>query len=193
MSKQIDTLEFEELGIDPSYYARLLALKPSVRVQVIELIEQIELLRNIVGKNRKRAEDIERDSLGKIKNIIETPEEDGSLAYIDFTMHELEDMDFFRERAIYYQTHGKYTHLYPNRHPSSEFMLFWIEEARRCKEGYIRTSDGEWVSGYYYWYLNYSPILQTTDILDELGNITGRADRIYDFPKVWDSDYMFYH
>ena len=191
--KEIDTLEFTELGIDPVYYDRLLSLKPSVRVQVIELIEQIELLRNIVSKDRKKAHQLEQDSLGRIINIIETPEEDGKLAYIDFTMHELEDMDYFTERAMYYQTHGKYTHLYPNRHPSSEFMLFWTEEARRCKEGYIRKSDGEWISGYYYWYLNYSPILQTSDILDELGNITGRAERIYDFPKIWDSDYMFYH
>jgi hypothetical protein len=52
----------------------------------------------------------------------------------------------------------------------------------------IRESDGEWISGYYYFYLNYSPILkvQTT------GN-SKMAARIKGFPNVYDGDYLFFH
>lgn len=173
-------IEYEELGIHPKFYEELNNLKDSIRTEVIEHIEQIELLNWMVKKDRPYAKDLPRDSKGRIKVVIENP-------------HILEDMDYFRERALYFQEHGVYTHLYPNRHPNSEFYKFWMEEARRCKEGYVRESDGEWIPGYYYWYLNYSPILRTKDILDDDGNPTGRAERIYDFPDVWDSDYMFFH
>lgn len=184
--------EYIDLGIDKKHYEILDNAKPSIRRELLELIPQIELL-GLMSSKRKKAKDLERDSKGRIKQTICHYDEEGKLDYITFEMHELENMDFFRERAIYFQTHGKYTNLYPNKHPNSEYMLFWKEEARRCKEGYIRKSDGEWIPGYYYWYLNYSPILQTKDILDEKGKPTGRAERIYDFPKVWDSDYMYYH
>lgn len=179
MLNDLETL-YEELEIHPKYWEALNNEKDSIRNDIIEHIEQIELLRWMVNKNRPYASDLEKDSKGRVIVNIENP-------------HILEDMDFFRERALYFQTHNVYTHLYPNRHPNSEYMKFWKEEARRCIEGLIREKDGEWIPGYYYWYLNYSPILQTQDILDEHGNPSGRADRVYDFPKVWDSDYMFYH
>src|SRR5690606_19075420 len=89
---------------------------------------------------------------------------------------------------IFFQKHGKYTNLYPNPHPKSEYKKFWDEETRRCKEGLTRESDGEWISGYYYFYLNYFPIMRTKE--------TGegkRAEREPDFVDVWDSDYLFFH
>jgi hypothetical protein len=102
-------------------------------------------------------------------------------------------MNYFRQTAIHFQKHGKYTNLYPNPHPNSEYKKFWNEEKRRCLKGYIRESDGEWIPGYYYWYLNYSPINRTVDILNAQGNITKRGGREYEFPDVWDSDYLFFH
>lgn len=188
-----DNTQYEELGIHPKFFHVLDELLPSVKNQALELIEQIELLRIMVSKDRPKARDLQRDTKGRIKQVKEIYDEKGKIDHIAFEMHELENMEYFTERAIYYQTHGKYTNLYPSKHPNSEYMLFWTEEARRCIEGYIRQEDGEWIPGYYYWYLNYSPILQTQDILGEDGKPTGRAERIYDFPKIWDSDYMFFH
>jgi hypothetical protein len=69
-------------------------------------------------------------------------------------------------------------------------MKFWMEEARRCKEGYHTGWD--YIPGYFYWYLNYSPIFiveSESDILD--GNRV-RGKRFKDFPKFWDSDYYYY-
>ena len=52
-----------------------------------------------------------------------------------------------------------YTFLKPNSNPNSEYRKFWDEERRRCWEGYVRESDGEWVTGMLYWFLNYCPML----------------------------------
>ena len=48
----------------------------------------------------------------------------------------------------------------------------------------IRESDGEWITGDMYFYLNYFPIIQTKMI--EGTNI---GDRVTDFPEVWEGVY----
>jgi len=199
MTEQDNRPLYEELEIHEKYYDKLDALNDNIRTMVLEHVEQIELLNQYLHKDRKRAKDLPRDSKGRITPLVVTfgerydDDEPPPVEYSEFTMHELEDMDYFRQPALHYQAHGKYTNLYPNKHPQSQFYKFWEEEARRCREGYVREYDGEWIPGYYYWYLNYSPILQTIDILDDAGNRTGKADRIFDFPQVWDGDYMFFH
>jgi hypothetical protein len=180
MTYKAENPVYVDLGIDPKFYDQLDDAKESITGEILELIEQIELIRHMLSKDRKKAKDLPRDKSNRIIVNLAEP-------------HILEDMDYFRQPALYYKKHGIYTHLYPNRHPSSEYMKFWTEEARRCKEGYIRKEDGEWIPGYYYWYLNYSPIHLTKQILDEDGNPTDRAERVYDFPNPWDSDYLFFH
>jgi len=170
----------KEQKIHPRFWETIKDAQPSVRTELLELQEQIELIGYMLSDNRDRARDKKRDNKGRIKVDITRP-------------HILEDMDYFRKPALHFKKYGTYTDLYPNRHPNSEYMKFWKEETRRCKEGHVRPEDGEWIPGYYYWYLNYSPILLTEDILDDDGKPTGRAERKYDFPNVWDSDYMFYH
>lgn len=169
-------------GIDPKYWEIIKDAPADVRTEIFELNESIELLHWMMQPDELRgyAKDKPKASDGRIIVDIEKP-------------HVLEDMDYFRQSAIHFKKYKKYTMLYPNRHPNSDFMKFWREEMKRCKIGYTRESDGEWISGYYYWYLNYSPIDITIDILDADGNLTGRADRFVDFPAVWDSDYMYYH
>ena len=168
VSVRINSLENEEL-----------------RADIIQAIDEIPFIYNMLSKDRPYAKDLPKDADGKIEVDITNP-------------HILEDMDFFRERALYFKKHGKYTDLVPNRFPSSRYMKFWREEQRRCREGLIRPSDGEWIPGYYYWYLNYCPILMTQeipqsaeDLEEQVGNV--KADRIEDFPRVWDSDYLWYH
>lgn len=106
----------------------------------------------------------------------------------------LQDTDYFRPAAIYFKEHGCYTHLVPNKHPDSDYIKFWREEERRCLEGYTR-ENGDWVSGYHYFYLNYSPIWLTVPVEGQENKKSGKrkADRIYTFPRFWDGDYLYFH
>ena len=171
-----------DLEVGKEFHQEIMECSSDVRGELFSLAESIEMLGWLMKAPSERgyAKDKETDVEGKIKVDINKP-------------HVLEDMDYFRQTAIHFQKHGKYTNLYPNPHPNSEYKKFWNEEKRRCLKGYIRESDGEWIPGYYYWYLNYSPINRTVDILDAQGNTTKRGGREYEFPDVWDSDYLFFH
>ena len=156
-----------------------------VRSDIISVISEIPFVYNMLRADRKKASDLQKDSEGKIRVDITRP-------------HILEDMDYFRERALYFKKNGVYCDIVPNRHPSSRYMQFWREEQRRCREGLVRPSDGEWIPGYYYWYLNYCPILMTQDLPtsaedleEDITNV--QAERVEDFPRVWDSDYLWFH
>ncbi len=153
------------------------------RAELRDLLSDIEFLRNLTNPGRKRARDLEKDDQGRIIVDVTNP-------------HILEGMSFFTERANFFRENRRYTDIFPNPAPGSEYRKFWDEERRRCREGLVRPDDGEWVTGYHYFYLNYSPILKIEE-LDEDGfldldeNI--RADRVEDFPSLWDSDYFFFH
>ena len=60
----------------------------------------------------------------------------------------------FRQAAIKFQKTGKYCD-YPVN--TAEFLKYWDEEKRRCLEGYV-ADDGDYITGYNYFYLNYCPI-----------------------------------
>lgn len=150
-----------------------------LKSNILDTIVSIPFLRSLVNIDRKTAKELERDSEGKIIVNITQP-------------HILEDMDFFRERAIYFKRNGQYIDLVKNTHPHSAYMRFWKEEERRCREGLIRPSDGEWIPGVYYWFLNYCPMQQAiSDGDDDAAAI--RGERIHDFPRVWDGHYLWFH
>jgi hypothetical protein len=107
--------------------------------------------------------------------------------------HILEDMDFFRERAIFFEKNGKYTNLTPNPNPKSAYAEFWKEEQRRWKYGLIRPSDGEWIPGQLYFYWNYSPIWLVEIIETKSKSAKQKGERLRKFPKPWLGDYLFYH
>lgn len=168
-------------------------LDANSKAEFYDILERIEFVKRLVSSTRQRASDRPRDSKGRIKVDIVNP-------------HILENMEFFTERAKYFQEHGVYTHLYPNKNPNSEYRKFWDEEKRRCIEGYIRESDGEWITGYHYFYLNYSPIEIVEELKEEVinGTLTTtqleeaveggiRSERVQDFPRIWDGDYLFFH
>jgi hypothetical protein len=66
-----------------------------------------------------------------------------------------DNSDKFRPAAIAYQTNGHYTNIPKG---TTEYRKFWDEEYRRCLFGYA-SDDGDYISGYFYFYLNYCPIL----------------------------------
>jgi len=145
-----------------------------------EYMEKIPMLKRLSKPDRKYAKDLEKDSKGRIKVDICNP-------------HILEDMSYFTAAADHFKKHGKYTNLYPNKNPQSEYAQFWKEEKRRCLEGYVRESDGEWISGYNYFYWNYGPIMKVVQVGEETDEGKVRSERIHDFANVWDSDYWYFH
>ena len=97
-------------------------------------------------------------------------------------------MDYFRPTAVHYKTTGSISSLRPNPNPNSEYGKWVREEVRRCNEGYIRQSDGEWITGDYYFFLNYCPIL-----LSKIQEGSKKALRVWDFPEVWEGHYLKFH
>ena len=143
--------------------------------QFLEIINSVELVKRLISPHRKRAKDLPRDDKGRIIVDIANP-------------HILENMDYFRQMAIFYEKYECYTFLRPNPNPNSEYRKLFDEELRRCREGYVRESDGEWVTGYMYWYMNYCPIMIT--------KIDGRnkmANRVEGFPETWEGVYLMFH
>ena len=150
------------------------SLPKEVQEQYYDFITNVPYISKLLSDNRKYAKDLPRDSEGKIIIDITEP-------------HILEDTDYFRPSAIHYQQYGCFTKLKPNANPNSEYGKWIREEVRRCWEGYVRPSDGEWITGDMYFFLNYCPIQ-----LIKKDN-KGKSIRTIDFPKFWDGHYYKSH
>lgn len=143
--------------------------------QFLDFVTNVEFIRNLISPTRKRAKDLPRDSQGRIIVDIVNP-------------HIIENMDYFRPAALHFKEHGCYTFLRPNPNPNSEYRKWIDEEKRRCREGYVRESDGEWVTGFMYWYMNYCPIMLT-----KIEEGKKKANRVEDFPETWEGIYLRFH
>lgn len=152
----------------------LAELPKEVVEQYYDALNNIPFIRYLVSDNRPYARDLPRDEEGKIIVDITRP-------------HILEDTDYFRPSAIHFQKYGCYTKLKPNANPNSEYGKWIREEVRRCREGYIRESDGEWITGDMYFFLNYYPI----QLIKEGKN--GESIRTIDFPSFFDGGYLRSH
>lgn len=108
---------------------------------------------------------------------------------IDFNQ-KLHDTDKFRQAAIFFQQHGCYT-LAPRG--TTDYNKYWEQETDRCINGYT-APDGEGITGYNYFYLNYSPIMRLKEeqYTDREGNLRKRRQRILEFPSFWDYDYYYF-
>ena len=146
-----------------------------VQEQFYDFINNVPFIKHLISKDRPRAKDRPRDDQGRIIVDLARP-------------HILEDVDYFRQAAITYQKTGQYTSLRPNPNPNSEYMKWAKEEVRRCYEGMVRPSDGEWVTGNMYFFMNYCPIPQTKT---KKGSKKGQ--RVTDFPEFWEGIYWRYH
>ena len=96
----------------------------------------------------------------------------------------------FRKPAIHFKEHGCYNFAPPG---TSEYIKYWTEEATRCLDGYM-AEDGESVSGYFYFYLNYYQIslADEIDFIDKWGKTRKKAVKIMDFPRFYDYDRYFF-
>lgn len=169
--------ELEKQELDENY------LKEA-RLEFLNYYDSIQFVQNLSSNKRKRAKDLPRWDDPNSKDKQEDP--NGRIEPDLSNPHILEDMDYFRQPAINFQRTGRYTNLYPNPNPHSEYARYWKEQARRCREGYTRESDGEWVPGYLYFYWNFSPIKKVV-------KHKGKSTRVFDFPNPYDGDYLFFH
>ena len=152
------------------------SLPQEVQDQLFDVLNNVEFIRRLISPARGYAKDRPRDKEGKIIVDLANP-------------HILENMDYFRPSALAYKKNGgMYTLLRPNANPNSEYGKWIREEKRRCWEGYVRPSDGEWVPGPLYFYMNYCPIIQS-----KIRKGTKQADRIIDFPEMWEGIYWRFH
>lgn len=96
----------------------------------------------------------------------------------------------FRQAAIKFMETSQYCQ-YPES--TSEYFKYWDEERRRCIEGYT-ADDGDFISGYNYFYLNYCPIQRITNKTFTRADGTTYNKRINEvnFPDFWDYDYYYF-
>lgn len=160
------------------------SLPQEVQDQLFDIINNVEFVKRLISPTREHAKDRPRDDRGRIIVDLANP-------------HILEDMDYFRPSAIHYEKYGTFTNLRPNANPNSEYGKWVREERRRIWDGYVRESDGEWVTGYMYWFLNYSPMMlsKIREYKDKNGKKrkSKRADRIEALPECWEGIYWRFH
>jgi hypothetical protein len=97
----------------------------------------------------------------------------------------------FRQPALHFQKYGYYVASPIN---TSAYLDYWREERKRCLEGFY-ADDGDWISGFHYFYLNYCPILLLREetLTDGHGHTRVVVDRKREFPDFWDSDYDYFN
>lgn len=147
-----------------------------VQDKFTEYIHNIEFIRRLISPDRPRAKDLPRDEEGKIIVDVCNP-------------HILENMDYFRPTGLHFLKYGKLTDFRINANPNSDFYLWMKEEIRRIWFGMVRESDGEWIPGEMYFYLNYMPM----EITEETTKNSTVANRITSLPRVWEGAYLWYH
>ena len=139
-----------------------------IQEQFFDYLNNVPFIQWMVSKDRPHAKDLPRDEKGRIIfDVVHPPI--------------LDDMDYFREAAINYKTNGAYSQLRPNPNPNSEFKKHWDRELDRSWNYMLRESDGMWIPGDMYFYLNYDPIIQT-----KIKKGSKRGERVVDFPECWD-------
>lgn len=139
-----------------------------IQEQFFDYINNVPFIQWMISKDRPHAKDLPRDEKGRIIfDVVHPPI--------------LDDMDYFREAAISYKTNGVYSQLRPNPNPNSEFKKYWDKVLDRSWNYMLRESDGMWIPGDMYFYLNFDPIIQT-----KIKKGSKRGERVVDFPECWD-------
>lgn len=108
---------------------------------------------------------------------------------IDFNK-KIKNSNKFRQPALRFLEVGSYCQ-YPQG--TSEYFKYWDEQLDRCTNGYT-ADDGDFISGYNYFYLNFCPIQRIiyTIINNPDGTTRTKKTRDLQFPDFYDYDYYFF-
>ena len=109
---------------------------------------------------------------------------------VDFNKH-IKNTIKFSPAAEFFKKHKCYT-LAPRG--TTDYNSYWDQETERCLNGYT-APDGDYITGYHYFYLNYSPIMRIdqTEYVDRNGDLRIKRERILSFPTFWDYDYYYFN
>ena len=145
-----------------------------VQEQFWDFLNNVPFIRWMVSADRPLISELPRDEEGK--------------AIIDITHPPiLEGSDYFRPAALAYKRNkGKYTTLRPNANPNSDFGKWLYGERLRGWNGYCNPNTGMWVTGDYYWMLNYCPM----HLVEEENGV---AIRTVAHPRFWDGQFLMSH
>lgn len=150
-------------------------LPQEIGENLVEIINTVPFVKSLISPHRERAKDRPRDSRGRIIVDLANP-------------HMLENMDYFRPSALHFKKYGTYNKARPNANPNSEYGKWLRQERDRCWDGLVRPEDGEWIPGLLYFYMNYCRIIQS-----KIRKGTKQADRVIDFPEMWEGIYWRFH
>lgn len=152
-----------------------------VKESFFTFLTSVPYIKEFVKADRLKAKDLPRDSEGKIVVDLTKP-------------HILENMDWFRQTGLHFKKFGRFTDLRPNGNPNSEYGRWVREEVRRCHEGLVRPSDGEWIPGDLYFFWNYNIIsMNVEDEKAKKGGKKKKGNRVLSLPDVWDGHYYKFH
>lgn len=109
---------------------------------------------------------------------------------IDFHK-KIKNSNKFRKPALDFMSSGSYC-VYPKG--TSEYYKFWDQEVDRCINGYT-ADDGDFITGYHYFYLNYCPIVR--QVYKEVMNkktklLEWKSVSERTFPDFYDYDYYYF-
>ena len=145
-----------------------------VQEQFWDFINNVPFIKWMVSPDRPLVSELPRNEEGK--------------AIIDITHPPiLEDSDYFRPSALAFKRNkGKYTLLRPNANPNSEYGKWLYGERERGWKGYCNPKTGMWVTGDYYWMLNFCPM----HLVEEENGIDIRTVA---HPRFWDGQFLMSH
>lgn len=120
--------------------------------------------------------------------VSELPRDNEGRAIIDITHPPiLEDSDYFRPSALAFKANkGRYVLLRPNANPNSDFGKWLYSQRERGWNGYCNPATGMWVTGDYYWMLNFCP-------MHLVENENGIDIRTVAHPRFWDGQFLMSH
>lgn len=109
---------------------------------------------------------------------------------VDFNQ-KVHNTEQFSEAANFFKNNKCYTFAPKG---TTDYIQYWERETDRCLNGYT-SPDGQYITGYHYFYLNYSPIMKIvqTKYTDKDGNVRTKRERILDFPRFWDYDWYYFN
>ena len=109
---------------------------------------------------------------------------------VDFNQ-KVHNTEQFSEAANFFKKNKCYTFAPKG---TTDYVQYWERETNRCLKGYT-SPDGQYITGYHYFYLNYSPIMKIvqTKYTDKDGNVRTKRERILDFPRFWDYDWYYFN
>ncbi len=145
-----------------------------VQEQFWDFLNNVPFIRWMVSPNRPLVSELPRDNEGR--------------AIIDITHPPiLEDSDYFRPSALAYKANkGRYVLLRPNANPNSDFGKWLYSQRERGWNGYCNPATGMWVTGDYYWMLNFCP-------MHLVENENGIDIRTVAHPRFWDGQFLMSH